>query len=181
VAGRAPWPAYGSGSSTRPSVGRPSATTDHGSGRSAARAATQGRAGRRGRHGAGHSRAARYVEGMASPVFDQPGLEVDVPQLKAALADGAVTLVDVREDYEWAEGRIDGAVHVPMGELGARLGELPQDETIVINCRVGGRSGMAAQALRDAGYDAWSLRGGLLAWDRAGEALVPEGGRVADH
>jgi rhodanese-related sulfurtransferase len=118
---------------------------------------------------------------MASPVFDQPGLEVDVPQLKAALADGSVTLVDVREDYEWAEGRIDGAVHVPMGELGARLGELPQDATIVINCRVGGRSGMAAQALRDAGYDAWSLRGGLLAWDREGEPLVPEDGRVADH
>ncbi|WP_022929642.1 rhodanese-like domain-containing protein [Patulibacter americanus] len=118
---------------------------------------------------------------MASPVFDHPGLEVDVPELKAALADGAVTLVDVREDYEWSEGRIDGAVHIPMGELGARLGELPQDETIVINCRVGGRSGMAAQALRDAGYDAWSLRGGLLGWDRAGEPLVPEGGRVADH
>jgi rhodanese-related sulfurtransferase len=33
----------------------------------------------------------------------------------------------------------------------------------------------------DAGYDAWSLRGGLLAWDREGEPLVPEDGRVADH
>jgi rhodanese-related sulfurtransferase len=118
---------------------------------------------------------------MASPVFDHPGLEVDVPELQAALADGSVTLVDVREDYEWDAGRIEGAVHIPLGELGARLGELDPGETVVVNCRVGGRSGMVTQALRDAGYDAWSLRGGLLAWDRAGGALVPEGGRVADH
>jgi rhodanese-related sulfurtransferase len=118
---------------------------------------------------------------MGSPVFDHPGLEVDVDELQAALDDGSVTLVDVREQYEWDEGRIPGAVHIAMGDLGARLGELDRDATIVVNCRVGGRSGMAAQALREAGYDAWSLRGGILAWDRAGEPLVPEGGTVADH
>jgi rhodanese-related sulfurtransferase len=87
----------------------------------------------------------------------------------------------VREPYEWDAGRIDGAVHVPMGELGARLDELDREATIVVNCRVGGRSGIVVQALREAGYDAWSLRGGLLAWDRAGAPLVPDGGTVADH
>jgi rhodanese-related sulfurtransferase len=118
---------------------------------------------------------------MPEPVFDHPGLEVDVPQLAGALADDRVVLVDVREDYEWAEGRIEGAVHIPLSDLGARLGELDQDATIVVQCRVGGRSGMAAQALRQAGYDAWSLRGGILAWDREGQEMVPDGAVVADH
>lgn len=118
---------------------------------------------------------------MASPVFDQPGLEVGVDQLVPELARGSVVLVDVRESYEWEAGRIAGAVHVPLGELGGRLQELDPQATIVVQCRVGGRSGMAAQALREAGYDAWSLRGGLLEWDRDGQPLVPEGGVVADH
>ncbi|WP_036725891.1 rhodanese-like domain-containing protein [Patulibacter minatonensis] len=118
---------------------------------------------------------------MPSPVFDQPGLEVDAAQLAAELERDSVLLVDVREGYEWDAGRIEGALHVPLGELGARIGELDRQATIVVQCRIGGRSGIAAQALRDAGYDAWSLRGGILDWDRAGHPLVPAGGTVADH
>jgi rhodanese-related sulfurtransferase len=118
---------------------------------------------------------------MSSPVFDQPGLEVDATQLAAELRRGSVVLVDVREGYEWDAGRIAGALHVPLGELGARIGELDREATIVVQCRIGGRSGIAAQALRDAGYDAWSLRGGILDWDRSGHPLSPAGGTVADH
>lgn len=118
---------------------------------------------------------------MSSPVFDQPGLEVDADQLAAELERGSVVLVDVRETYEWDAGRIEGARHLPLSDLGARAGELDRDATIVIACRVGGRSGMAAQALRQAGYDAWSLRGGLLDWHGAGRPLEPADGAVADH
>jgi rhodanese-related sulfurtransferase len=118
---------------------------------------------------------------MSSPVFDQPGLEVDVDQLAPELERGTVVLLDVREPYEWEAGRIDGAVHLPLSELGARAGELDRDATIVVQCRIGGRSAVAAQALRQAGYDAWSLRGGILAWDQGGRPLVPDGGVVADH
>jgi len=118
---------------------------------------------------------------MASPVFDHAGLEVDADQLAAELERGTVVLVDVRESYEWDAGRIDGAIHLPLSELGARAGELDRDATIVVQCRVGGRSGMAAQALRQAGYDAWSLQGGLLDWVGGGRPLVPDGGTVADH
>lgn len=118
---------------------------------------------------------------MPGPVFDHPGLEVDAAQLAPELERGSVVLVDVRESYEWDAGRIPGAVHLPMSELGARIDELDRDATIVLSCRVGGRSGMAAQALRGAGYDAWSLRGGILEWDRAGRPLSPEDGTVADH
>lgn len=118
---------------------------------------------------------------MADPLFDQPGLEVDVAQLAEALERDAVTLIDVREPYEWEAGRIPGAVHVALSELGSRASEIDRERPVVFQCRVGGRSGMAAQAFREAGFDAWSLRGGLLDWAAAGQPLVPEGGTVADH
>ncbi|WP_320670437.1 rhodanese-like domain-containing protein [Patulibacter defluvii] len=118
---------------------------------------------------------------MADPLFDHPGLEVDVAQLRDALDRDAVTLVDVREPYEWEAGRIPGAVHVALHELGARANELDRSRPIVFQCRVGGRSAMAAQAFREAGVDAWSLRGGILDWAAAGHPLTPEDGTVADH
>ena len=52
---------------------------------------------------------------------------------------------------------------------------------MVFYCRLGARSGMAAQAFRRAGYDAWSMVGGLSEWDARGLPLEPEGGHVADH
>lgn len=78
-----------------------------------------------------------------------------------------VQLLDVREPYEWAAGHIDGAVHVPMGELAARQDELAKDRTIVAVCRSGNRSGQVVAALRGAGYDAENLDGGMQQWARA--------------
>ena len=88
-------------------------------------------------------------------------------------------LVDVRESYEWEAGHIDQARYVPLDELSALAAEL--EGPVVFYCRVGGRSAMAAEAFRGAGFEAYNLAGGLLAWDRAGFPLVPEGGHVADH
>ncbi|MGX6448256.1 rhodanese-like domain-containing protein [Patulibacter sp. S7RM1-6] len=118
---------------------------------------------------------------MAERIFDHPGLEIDSDELARELERGTVQLVDVREQEEWDAGRIAGAVHVPLSQLGSRTDELARDRPVVFGCRVGGRSGYAAQALREQGLDAWSLRGGLLAWDAEGRPLVPEGGVVADH
>lgn len=118
---------------------------------------------------------------MTSRVFDLPGLEVEADRLAPELERGSVVLIDVREPYEWDAGRIPGSRHLPLSELGARVGELDRDATIVIACRIGGRSGVAARALRDAGFDAWSLRGGLLSWDAGDRPLEPAGSSVADH
>ncbi|MCK9250142.1 MAG: rhodanese-like domain-containing protein [Solirubrobacteraceae bacterium] len=119
---------------------------------------------------------------MAEHPFPGPGLDVDVPTLRAALDAGvAVTIVDVREPYEWEAGRIEGAVHIPLAEVGHRAAELPRDRPVVFQCRVGGRSAMVADAFRRAGLDAWSLQGGLLDWVATGAPVVPDGGSVADH
>ena len=85
-------------------------------------------------------------------------------------------LLDVREDDEWAAGHIDGAQHIPLGELSARLGELPKELTIVAVCRSGGRSEAAVRGLRKLGYEAENLEGGVNAWDRAKLPLVDSGG-----
>lgn len=85
-------------------------------------------------------------------------------------------LLDVREDDEWTAGHIDGAQHIPLGELAARLDELPKDRIIVAVCRSGGRSDAAVGGLRRLGFKAENLEGGVNAWDRAKLPLVDAGG-----
>ena len=106
-------------------------------------------------------------------------IEVTADDVRARFEAGEVQLVDVREPYEWDAGRIPGDVsHVPMGELTQRAATIDRDRPVVFQCRVGGRSLMAAQAFRAAGYDAYSLAGGILAWRAAGH---PVDGDVAAH
>jgi rhodanese-related sulfurtransferase len=94
---------------------------------------------------------------------------------------GAVQVVDVREPYEWDAGRIPGARHVELSEVAAQAETIDRDTPVVFVCRVGGRSTMAAHAFRRAGYDAYSLAGGMLAWAQRGLPFEPADGTVADH
>lgn len=97
------------------------------------------------------------------------GTEVSPSELRRRLAEGdAVYVLDVREHHEVAEWAFPGAVHIPLGELGARTGELPADDMIVVVCHVGVRSDAAATALRRAGWSAVSLAGGTMAWMATG-------------
>ncbi|MFC0628188.1 rhodanese-like domain-containing protein [Kribbella deserti] len=82
-----------------------------------------------------------------------------------------VHVLDVREDDEWARGHIAGAQHIPLGELQARVAEVPKDQRIVCVCAVGGRSGMATQFLNAEGRDVINLDGGMYAWAGAGRPL----------
>jgi rhodanese-related sulfurtransferase len=75
-------------------------------------------------------------------------------------------ILDVREDDEWAAGRIDGAVHIPLRELPTRLGELDPDRPVVTVCRSGGRAGKAAEQLSAARRNAAVMDGGMTAWER---------------
>ncbi|MCI2266889.1 rhodanese-like domain-containing protein [Sediminivirga luteola] len=77
-------------------------------------------------------------------------------------------VLDVREDFEVAEGMIPEAVHIPMSQLGARLSELDRARPVIVVCRSGNRSARVAEALTRAGYTADTMAGGMLAWQRAG-------------
>ena len=85
-------------------------------------------------------------------------------------------LLDVREDEEWNAGHAPEAVHLAMGQVSERAGELPTDRTVVCICRVGGRSGAVAAALAGAGYDVRNVAGGMLAWELGGLAVVAADG-----
>jgi rhodanese-related sulfurtransferase len=85
-------------------------------------------------------------------------------------------LLDVREQDEWDAGHIEGAQHIPLGELGARLAEVPREQVVLAVCRSGSRSDRAAKGLRLSGFEAENLDGGVAAWTRAGLPLVAKGG-----
>jgi rhodanese-related sulfurtransferase len=105
--------------------------------------------------------------------------EVSREEARKLLDDGA-QLVDVRADHEWEAGRIAGATHLPLAELAGRAGELDKDRPVVLYCRGGNRSSMAAAALAEAGYDAVKMSEGVVGWDEADLPLEPEGGYVAE-
>lgn len=92
------------------------------------------------------------------------------------LREGEALLVDVREPEEWHAGRAPEAVHVPLGELGNRLGELPADRDLIIVCRSGARSDRAATALASLGFRASNLAGGMRAWHAASLPVVTDAG-----
>jgi rhodanese-related sulfurtransferase len=89
----------------------------------------------------------------------------------------AYHLLDVREDDEWQAGHIDGAQHIPLGELGERLAEVPTGKTVVAVCRSGSRSAAVVRGLLQIGRAAENLEGGVTAWTRAGLPLIDGAGR----
>lgn len=87
---------------------------------------------------------------------------------------GEVTLLDVREHDEVATAAVDGAVHIPMREVPARLAELDKSMTLVVMCHSGGRSARVATFLQSAGFDKiFNLRGGIDAWSTEVDPRVP--------
>lgn len=88
-------------------------------------------------------------------------------EIKARLAQGEkLTLIDVREDDEVAEGMIQGAIHIPLGQLPDRLGEIPQVDEVILVCRSGNRSGRALGYLEANGYKGLkNMTGGMLEWE----------------
>ena len=113
--------------------------------------------------------------------FDDGSVDVTTEQAAEALADGSAQVIDVREPHEWDAGHIDGMRHVPVGQLQAEASSIDQDTPVVFSCKTGGRSTMAAQAFRAAGYRAFSVDGGIEKWVAEGRPIVPEGGHVASH
>ena len=84
------------------------------------------------------------------------------------LSAGELELVDVREPRELLDGRIDGAVHIPLGQLAARLGELDPARPVAFICRSGARSASARRTAARAGDVALNVKGGMTAWVNAG-------------
>ena len=98
-----------------------------------------------------------------------------VPTVDAVSVPAEGALLDVREQDEWEAGHVEGALHIPMGQIAARLAELdPARETVVI-CRSGGRSLQVATFLAGRGFGSvYNLAGGILAWSRDLDPRIPQ-------
>lgn len=82
---------------------------------------------------------------------------------------GEAVIVDVREPHEWDQGHIPDAIHIPMDQVRDRLDEIPDADTVIFQCRSGGRSDRVAKRVRsDLDAEVANLSGGILAWERAG-------------
>ncbi len=103
----------------------------------------------------------------------QRGGSIDVAEAARLLGTGDLVLVDVRESAEWRTGRAPGARHVPLSGLARSVDVLAREEKqVAFICRSGHRSGAACAAARSRGLDAVNVRGGMIAWQRAGLAVT---------
>jgi rhodanese-related sulfurtransferase len=109
--------------------------------------------------------------------------EEDISPARAAelVRDGDAQLVDVRTPEEVEAGRIAGSRHIELDLLPSQANEIERGRPVVFYCRTGARSAMASGAFRAAGYEAYNLDGGLLAWVEGGRPIEPEDGSVAHH
>ena len=85
----------------------------------------------------------------------------------------AMTLLDVREGWELGVASVPGVIHIPMGEVAGRVGELDASREVVVLCRSGRRSLEVAKYLQQNGFRAVNLAGGILAWSRDLDATIP--------
>jgi len=117
-----------------------------------------------------------------STAVDTSQIDLDPGQLADWRArEPDLQVIDVREPYEREAGQIAGSRHIGLVELTEQAPTVERERPVVFYCRVGSRSVMAAQAFRAAGFEAYSLSGGLARWVQEGRPLQPQDGYVADH
>jgi rhodanese-related sulfurtransferase len=110
------------------------------------------------------------------------GIDVEPERVASWMAESpSAQVIDVREPYEREAGYIAGSRHIELVHLTEQADSIERERPVIFYCRAGARSAMAAKALRAAGYEAYSMVGGLVRWDREGRPLSPEGGEVAEH
>ena len=96
--------------------------------------------------------------------------EISVSDLAREIEAGAWVL-DVREDHEFEDGHVPQAHHIPLGVVPDRYLEIPQSERILVICKSGRRSQVAADFLEGKGFNAVSVVGGTDGWIASGREV----------
>ena len=103
--------------------------------------------------------------------------EITATELKQRLDNGDdIQIIDVREDNEVAYARIPNSVHIPLGQVVARMNEIDPTRETVVHCKMGGRSARAIDALQRSGFQGKliNLKGGILGWSDEVDPSVPK-------
>lgn len=91
--------------------------------------------------------------------------QITPAEVEKLLAEGKdITILDVRETYEVAQGKIPGAINIPLGVLNARIHELDKTKEYIVVCLSGSRSSYATMILESLGFHAVNMVGGMMAW-----------------
>ncbi|CAN5188966.1 molybdopterin-synthase adenylyltransferase MoeB [soil metagenome] len=99
---------------------------------------------------------------------------VPVGDAQREISEG-VRVIDVREQHEWDESHLEGAIHIPQGEVAERIDEVAPDrsEHLLVHCRTDNRSAKVVDLLGELGYEnAVAVEGGIVAWEQEGLPLV---------
>jgi hydroxyacylglutathione hydrolase len=94
--------------------------------------------------------------------------QITTEALKDRLSSNGQLLIDVRGTDEWDHGHIPKAIHIPLGSLQSRLGELPRDREIAVHCKGGTRSAIASSILEKNGFSVGNVTGGFEEWEQSG-------------
>ncbi len=101
--------------------------------------------------------------------------DISVQDLKAKLdRKEKFVLLDVREPHEYEIAKIPGSTLIPLGKLPERFGELDKNLPLIVHCKMGGRSARAVQFLREKGFDAVNVAGGINAWSQSIDPSVAQ-------
>ena len=151
-------------------------------------------------HGVGNSSAAPVeglpgrstLEGVPSPtrtertqstedgeMGPERTAELEPERVADLLAANGAQVVDVRTPTEHGAGHVAGARHLPLDRVADEADRLDRSTPVIFYCRSGERSATARDAFRASGWEAYTMRGGLVAWRERGLPLEPEGGEVA--
>ena len=122
----------------------------------------------------GYERIEGYVDGGISaweadalPVEQYESIDVDELYRRVS-RQSSLLVVDVRRDDEWDEGHIPDSLHIHLGELPQRAGEVPRDQPVAVICRSGFRASIGASILAAAGRNVTAVRGGVPDWIERG-------------
>lgn len=122
----------------------------------------------------------RRFTGGAMPQPSIPPKDVDAEAARALLSKvrpGELTVLDVRQQWEYEEFHLPGATFLPLSELEERVGEIPRDKPLLVYCHSGRRSAAAASLLASMGHpDVSNMLGGVMAWTGATAVGGPQTG-----
>jgi len=113
---------------------------------------------------------ALLILALSATVLAAGNRDIRATEAKGLLATKkSVYLLDVRTPEEFRQGRIQGAVLIPINEVERRIGEIPRNRPIVVYCAVGSRSGLVAGFLSQKGYgEVYNVTDGIVGWYRNG-------------
>ena len=101
--------------------------------------------------------------------------DISIADLKKAIADGKVTVIDVRTSDEFSEGHIKDAKNIDImsPDFSAKLGALDKTKPVLVHCQAGGRSTRSLPTFEKLGFtEIYHLDGGMNDWNKAGQPVV---------